>query len=173
VSDGADVRDLIPRDERIHHIHLESACNIGEKRNYACSRASGEIIAHFDDDDWSHPDRLMDQYCRLRDSAKAVTGYYSMEFTGYGERWLFTGNRQWALGTSLFYRRDWWERHPFLAVQIGEDKEFAKHAAECGELVSVEAGGLMRATNHDGNTSPRLMGQPGWSRIDSHIATPA
>jgi glycosyltransferase involved in cell wall biosynthesis len=52
LADGEDVKDLVPSDERIRLIHLAESRSIGEKRNFGCERSSGEIICHWDDDDW-------------------------------------------------------------------------------------------------------------------------
>ena len=153
-----DVRDLIPDDERIRLIHLEGTIGIGDKRNFGCERAAGEVIAHWDDDDHSGPDRLADQLSRLEESGKSVTGYHSMKFTD-GERWWkYSGSPNYALGTSLVYRRAWWQRSRFRAVQIGEDNQFVAEAAAAGELATADAGELMHATIHGGNTSRRNMG---------------
>jgi glycosyltransferase involved in cell wall biosynthesis len=46
------------RNERVHYLHSAGRMPVGAKRNWllACSR--GEIVAHFDDDDWYAPDYL-------------------------------------------------------------------------------------------------------------------
>src|SRR5581483_6186815 len=54
VDDGADsVADLVPADTRIRYLRLSARATVGKKRNLACAAAAGEIIVHFDDDDWS------------------------------------------------------------------------------------------------------------------------
>lgn len=159
VADGADVRDLVPADDRVRLIHVAGAPEIGEKRNFGCEQAAGNIIAHWDDDDFSAPGRLADQMQRLGDSGKAVTGYHSMRFTDGAQWWEYTGVRNYSLGTSLVYRHDWWKRHRFPALQIGEDNHFVSEAWNAGELSTAHAGDLMYATIHAGNTSPRMMGE--------------
>ena len=53
IDDGTDaVQDLIPRDDRIRYIRLAERLTIGAKRNLACDLAKGDIILHWDDDDW-------------------------------------------------------------------------------------------------------------------------
>jgi hypothetical protein len=49
-------------------------------------------------------------------------------------------------------------------VQIGEDNQFVAVASAAGELVTADAGDLMHATIHRGNTSPRKMGSA-WTAI--------
>lgn len=162
LADGESVRDLIPDDDSIQLLELSGAAQIGEKRNLACSRARGEIIAHWDDDDYSDPRRLEDQVQRLLTSRKAVTAYRTMRFTNGQKWWLYNGSAQAAVGTSLCYRRDWWRDHPFQSLQVGEDAGFAATANAKGQLVVCEAGDLMHATIHPQNTSPRSLSGPSW-----------
>jgi glycosyltransferase involved in cell wall biosynthesis len=159
VADGEDVRDLIPNDERITLIHLAETRSIGEKRNFGCERADGEFICHWDDDDSSGPERLASQIETLcRDGNKAVAGFHSMRFTD-GERWYkYIGTQNYALGTSLCYRKDWWAVNRFQALQVGEDNHFVSSAHAARRLVTADAGDLMYATIHKGNTSPRSFG---------------
>lgn len=141
------------------------AGTIGEKRNRLCEAARGEIILHWDDDDWSAPGRIADQVRRLMDSGKAVTGYNVMRFTD-GSRWWKNSNQsRLAFGTSLCYRRGWWASHRFPEIQLGEDSFFLNAARRENQLIAVDAGDLMYATNHAGNTSKRTIGQ-GWELVD-------
>lgn len=166
IADGADVRDLVPEDPTIRLMHVDRAMNVGEKRNYGCEHAAGEIIAVWDDDDYSAPGRLADQVSRLVDSGKAVTKYNAMKFTD-GERWWkFNGVEEMVLGTSLCFRRSYWAKNPFEHRQIGEDHEFGKVARSAGQLeMAGDAGDLMYATIHPGNTSPRTLNNPVWKPL--------
>lgn len=165
VSDGENVADLIPPEVR--HLHLAGQPKIGEKRNAGCDVARGEIVAHFDDDDFSAPGRLADQLQRLRESGKAVAGYHSMRFTDGAAWWKYCGASCYALGTSLCYRRDWWERNRFEPVHVGEDNGFVMRANREQQLVSADAGELMWATIHAGNTSPRKTNTDSWRLLSA------
>lgn len=145
-------------------VYLPSSLrSIADKRNLACALADGEYICHWDDDDWSAPERIADQVQRLESSFVSVTGYHSMLFheaaTGRAAKYL--SDRHYALGTSLFYRRQWWETHKFQdppeTPNVGEDNAFVRQAREVGELISVDAGQIMVARAHIGNTSPKNM----------------
>ncbi len=46
------------KDDRVHYTHILKRLTIGEKRNQLLKEAKGEIIAHFDDDDFYSPDYL-------------------------------------------------------------------------------------------------------------------
>ncbi len=128
---------------------------IGAKRNWLCGQARGTIIAHFDDDDYNSPARLMDQVTRLLESGAQVTGYHSMRFTDGTRWWKYTGAPDYGLGTSLVYRKDFWVDNPFPELQVGEDNYMVGQARRVNGIVSVDAGTMQIATVHPGNTSPR------------------
>src|SRR5678816_1554718 len=69
-----------PEGEGIRYHQMFRQMTIGAKRNIAVSRAAGDIIIHFDDDDWSAPERMEDQVTRLVASGVGLTGYHSMIF---------------------------------------------------------------------------------------------
>jgi hypothetical protein len=165
IADGEAVADLVPDDRRIRLIHLDGdPLSIGEKRNLGCEYANGDVIAHFDDDDFSAAGRVEDQVGRLIETGKAVSGYHSMKFTDGANWWQYKGEHNYSLGTALVYRRDWWAAHRFPALQVGEDAEFAKTAWDAGQLATVNAGELMHASIHPENTSPRSMGS-NWEKL--------
>lgn len=169
VADGDDVSDLVPSaDSRVRLVCAGGRMAIGAKRNFGCGLAAGDLIAHWDDDDYSAPGRLDDQVLRLEGSARMVTGYSTMRFTDGARWWEYrptTDPRLFALGTSLLYRKGWWMAHPFHDVQVGEDSGFVAVAAAAGELVTAPAGELMHATIHAGNTSKRVLCGTNWKEI--------
>src|SRR5690606_1169828 len=59
VDDGTDpIGDLIPEEVGIRYLRLDKKLSLGEKLNIACENSKGEVIAHWDDDDWYGPQRL-------------------------------------------------------------------------------------------------------------------
>lgn len=46
------------KDPRVHYTHSSKRLTLGEKRNYLLDKSQGEIIAHFDDDDFYAPKYL-------------------------------------------------------------------------------------------------------------------
>ena len=75
VDDGTDpVKELIPTDDCMRYIRLAYRATIGEKRNRACEQARGDIIAHWDDDDWQAPQRLRYQVEALLRAGAALCG---------------------------------------------------------------------------------------------------
>jgi glycosyltransferase involved in cell wall biosynthesis len=165
VSDGEDVRDLAEGLPGVRLIHVAEARQIGAKRNFGCGRAQGEVVCHFDDDDYSAPERIEAQVAALEaHPGKSVTGFHSMKFTDGGTWWKYSGGMHYALGTSLCYLRAFQQAHPFPALQVGEDNGFVGTAWALNELHTDDAGELMHATIHAGNTSPRSIGSA-WTRL--------
>ncbi len=130
LDDGEDrVADLIPADPRIRYVALDGRLVLGDKRNRACELARGEVIAHWDDDDWQAPHRLSYQVGELlaRDAGVCGPGRLLFVDPAAGRAWLYTGcggARPWVAGSGLCYRRELWERNPFDAVGVGEDNRF-------------------------------------------------
>jgi GT2 family glycosyltransferase len=157
IADGKEVKDLIPDREDIRLIHVEDGRNIGVKRNFGVENARGKYIAHWDDDDISAPDRLLDQVDRIRASGKPVTGYNQVDFIDRDAWWRYTGDDNFAPGSSLLYEKEWAQQHPFPPIQIGEDGKFVEAARERAEIVTVPSNGMLTATIHPGNTTPRIL----------------
>lgn len=134
--------------------------NIPGKRNECCAFAQGEIIMHIDSDDFSAPGRMDAQVQLLQESEKHVAGFYSMFFYRVPTRewWYYRADAGYALGTSLCYKREWQQAHPFPeALPVGEDNHFVKTAKKAGELISVDVANLMFARIHENNSSPKEM----------------
>ena len=154
IVDDADLPSFPEPPAGIGYVRVPRRLTIGAKRNLACSRAQGDVVIHFDDDDWSAPQRMTDQVERLIATGAPITGYHSMLFEDTaGRRWKYCGNPHYALGTSLCYEREFWQRQPFPDRDTGEDNAVVMRAR--AELVAVDAGELMVARIHSGNTSPK------------------
>jgi O-antigen biosynthesis protein len=152
-DDGDDL--LRFADEDIDVSIVSRCASLGIKRNAAVSIASGDIIAHWDDDDWNHPDRLQLQVRALVESGRSVTGFRRMHFWDGAVCRMYSGAPNYAIGTSLCYRRQWAITHPFRSLNIGEDNEFVRDAQKHGELSVTDGLGLMVAWTHRNGTSPR------------------
>ncbi len=129
---------------------------IAEKRNRCCELTSGEIIAHFDSDDWSAPERISSQVRLLEESGKAVTGYCTMPFwdeVSKTPHFYRNNPHTWAVGTSLCFLRSWWETHRFYEHKYSrEDNGFSDGARNAKQIVTVPCGHMMVARLHAGNT---------------------
>jgi glycosyltransferase involved in cell wall biosynthesis len=127
VDDGDDkVKDLIPIDPRVRYIEI-SRVSTGQKRNVCCEEARGEVICHFDDDDFSAPDRIAAQVKQLEDSGKPVTGYSTLLFWDVLARQAKIYRAQvkgYICGTTFCYLKSFWQVHPFRDKQEGSDNDF-------------------------------------------------
>src|SRR5439155_11592126 len=50
--------DLLPRDDRFRRVAAEPGISLGEARNLGCNEAAGDLIAHWDENDWHSARRL-------------------------------------------------------------------------------------------------------------------
>ncbi len=141
-----------------------SKASIGEIRNNLIARTPRNcLIAHWDHDDWSSPERLAQQVAVIQAGA-AITGYHDLPFYDVEQdRVLFYQSNMtgYAVGTSLMYRREVWERTPFPDQSVGEDAAW-QHAVrrEQGHCVVsttsvLDGKPLMVARQHSGCASQK------------------
>lgn len=128
LDDGEEeIRDLIPDDPRIHY-HFEDKRRItGDKRNRVNELAQGEIICHWDDDDWSAETRIEDQVARLQESEKQVTGYSVLYFWNVTIEKAFYYKAQrkgYVCGTTLCYYKKFWETRKYRHRHEATDNDF-------------------------------------------------
>ena len=171
VDDGADaVDDLIPPDPRIRYHRVERQATLGAKRNLACSLARGELLAHWDDDDWMPPHRLSTQLRAL--AAKPAAGACGLAQVRFfdpvaGRAWEYRWPeraRPWLAGGTLMFRRATWERRPFPQLNEGEDTRWV-WALPAGAVAAIPDPGLYAALVHGGNTSRKRPGEARWQPI--------
>ncbi|MGH2497396.1 MAG: glycosyltransferase [Ktedonobacteraceae bacterium] len=130
IDDGSDpVDDLIPEDARICYTRLNAKAALGAKRNRACEQARGDIIAHWDDDDWQAPRRLSYQVEALLREGTDVCGIHNLLFYDMDAEcaWRYVypeHQRAWLSGSTLCYRRAFWDSNRFAAINVGEDARF-------------------------------------------------
>lgn len=148
----------------IEILECPQGMKLGAKRNWMVQRAAPGVILHWDDDDWSHAERMSEMVNALQ--FVPVSGYYSILFAapdGTIRLYDYHSPRH-ALGTSLAYRREWWESHPFVPhAHVQEDHTFATEAARMHAIRTFPGHHRMVARDHAGNTSSRNYGSPGYT----------
>jgi glycosyltransferase involved in cell wall biosynthesis len=113
---------------------------IGYYRNITAQLAvaAGATIAiHFDDDDWSHPERVESQVADLEASGRDCAGYRNGIFwlEDAGTAWqYYNGLLPFCMGNSLCYWLAVWKRSPFREINRGEDYEFLRQLDSIGYL---------------------------------------
>ncbi|MCB8983609.1 MAG: glycosyltransferase [Ardenticatenaceae bacterium] len=170
VDDGADaVADLMPNDERVRYFRLETRQTVGAKRNFACEQARGEIIAHWDDDDWMAPWRLSYQLRELQGAGADVCGlatvYYLTAERDRAWQYVYPANgRAWVAGNTLCYAKAFWRQNPFPAVNVGEDTRFVWSKTP-KRIIQLADPTFMVALIHGGNVSPKRPQGERWRQV--------
>jgi len=139
--------------------------------------AAGEILCHFDSDDWSDETRVESQIHFMLETKKAMVGYDKMFFVDEQKRLLWKYQGPLPIGTSLMYTREYWMRHPFPEHKhYGSDSVFAQDAFKTKDTAAVDAGNLMVARIHTSNTAPKPIQHRNnyrpadWSRLPAKFA---
>lgn len=138
IDDGKEsISSLLPDHSKIKYFYTEPIGTIGKKRNDACKKANGQIIMHWDDDDWYAPDWISKQVDFLITSRADICGIEHVNFysTQTDTLWVGTAkNRnnpakpnQWLNGATIGYWKTFWVEHPFQDLQTGEDDNFIKN----------------------------------------------
>jgi hypothetical protein len=169
VDDGSDmVKDLIMQlvPDAVY-IYLAEKQVIGTKRNLACEATNGEVICHFDDDDWSAAGRIRDQVTRLLDSSKQMTGYHSITYWNGTRAFRYVSPvPQYAVGTTLCYRKRFWQIHRFPPKKYAEDNTLVHTARNEKQLIAVDARQMMIVRSHATCTSnPEILRQNTWPEV--------
>jgi glycosyltransferase involved in cell wall biosynthesis len=167
VDNGNDgTESLIPKHPAIRYIKLPGGRRpTGEMRNLCCEASQGEVIVHFDSDDWSAADRIEKQVEALGDGN--ITGYRSISF--YDERsgkaYKFCAEiKRYMMGTSLCYKRAWWDSIRFRPqLGVGEDWDFVQRSR--GQYVSADGEQMIVARIHNHQTSVKALNRSEYKEI--------
>lgn len=167
VDDGKDcIADLVPEDERIRYLRLDRRRSMGVKHNLACEMARGEVIVHWDDDDWISSSRISYQVRELREQpAETICGLSRILFydprAQHAWEYRYPGGRPWVIGSTFCYCKRFSERNHFPDMNEGADTTFVWNLHD----VNVHAHPdhtFYVGTVHARNTSPKRTGSPGW-----------
>jgi glycosyltransferase involved in cell wall biosynthesis len=136
IDDGKEpIGYLLPDDHRVRYFYSEPIGTVGTKRNYACREAKGDIIMHWDDDDWHASDWISKQVGFLLESGADVCGIEHVHFFSPVTDTFWQGTslnrnnpnrKSWVNGSTLAYWKSFWALHPFQDRQTGEDDAFLK-----------------------------------------------
>jgi predicted O-methyltransferase YrrM len=171
LDDGADVMaDLMPSDSRIRYVRLDQRRTMGAKHNLACELANGDIIVHWDDDDWMADWRISYQVASLlAQPGDTLCGLSRLFF--YDPRaaraWEYAypdANRPWVIGSTFCYRRDFWDRHKHPDMNEGADTMFVWGLRGIN-VVAHPNRDFYVGLVHPGNTSPKRINGGGWQAL--------
>ena len=173
VDDGPDnISDLVPKDERIRYTRLTRRLSMGAKHNIACEMARGEVIVHWDDDDWNAERRLSYQLSELLShSPDTLWGLSRVLFyePHRNRAWEYiypSGARPWVLGATFCYFKRFWEQHRFPDMNEGADTVFVWNLQNANVLAHQDHTFYV-GTVHAHNTSPKRTETSGWRPMSS------
>ena len=150
---AANIKDLLPADQRITYTRAGQGMKLGMLRNLACQLATGEFIAHWDDDDWYASDRIEKQVQAIGSAPMCVP--QGCHFASEKQAYRLDADPMYGIGSALMYRRDYWMRARFApAAHCGEDSMFIQ---QCSEKARVDGYGLIVASVHDSHTAQRIL----------------
>lgn len=166
-------KDSLPALPIIRYIRTKERLTIGGKRNLACKLAMGDIIVHWDDDDWNAPWRLSYQVTSLLRRKADICGLNKVVYldlnTGMSWKYIYPpGMKTWVSGNTFCYRKSFWQKNPFWDINVGEDHKF---------LIEVRSRKILTLSNpkfivgmiHRDNVSPKLKGH-GWFSLPSNYS---
>lgn len=149
--------------KNIRYVHVPDRLSIGAKRNRLIEMAQGEMIAHFDDDDYYGPNYIQTAVKALEDTSADLAlldafmvGHPETDSFGYyltqvktGIAYNFSDGKvnvlqleklslplvHFCFGFSYIYRRDLWKRNPFSDQNAFEDRKFTRAAIDIGKVI--------------------------------------
>lgn len=154
----AHVASLARDDVRV--VEPAEKLTLGALRNVSVARSRGEVLCHWDDDDWFHPDRVRAELAELsRTGAQAlvledVLLYSPAERTLHWTNWRATEPK--GLPGTLMFRRAAAARYPESGPERarGEDTAAIRDLqARGGYRAMAGAAHLYVYVSHDTNTS--------------------
>jgi glycosyltransferase involved in cell wall biosynthesis len=166
VDEGIDttmIRTLKERDVHIVTVGSDTRLSLGAKFNLGCSLAQGDIICHWDDDDYFAPHRLTHQAQPILEGVADIVGlemdivFNIIDWTAWKcspalHQEIFYGG---VVTGAIMYKKSVWgmnAAHPNKT--IGEDADFLRHLRLFGaKLASLPNNGSFIYIRH-GDTWP-------------------
>ncbi len=181
LDDGSDpVGDIVEGLPNVEYIRLDRRFSIGAKRNLACQRARGEIIAHWDDDDWYAPGRLYYQIGPILAGQADMTGLenaYILHLPdgifwtthSHLHRRMFVGNVHG--GTIMFRKALLTQGMRYPEINLAEDAYLIQQALRSGRrLERLDNNGTFVYIRHGQNAwqfeAGRFLDPGGWQRTE-------
>lgn len=140
--------------------------SIAGKRNELCEYAKGDIIMHFDDDDWFAPDWISRTVKHMQDTGADTTGIdHAWFYKPHSQLWQYRWNGKCAytVGGTMAYKRTIWQQNKFRETKdgFGEDTLFMQkagcvipHSYHDGFVAMIHGN---NSTSHNGvKTNPRF-----------------
>jgi glycosyltransferase involved in cell wall biosynthesis len=176
IDDGSDhIPDVVPDEGLIKYIRLGDKTSVGKKRNLAVEASRGDIILHWDDDDWHARYRIRYQVENLLEKDAEICGINRLLFFDIRTKqlWLYdypAQRKRWLAGGALCYRKSFWQKRKFADVNIGEDTRFV-FQNNLENAIILPDFRFYLAMIHPGNTSPKSLKAPYWKKWEEDLKT--
>lgn len=124
-EDDQITRSIINQIEKLSDIKMvrierPTTEKLGMARNYAIDASNGSHVCIWDDDDWSHPNRISKQYELIKDSPfKASVLMNVLMFDSKHKETYYSGYRDWE--PTLFCEKETLLKVGYLDLERGED----------------------------------------------------
>ncbi len=163
-DDGRDsVADVFAGRPHTTYLRSEVRVPLGAKRNALAEASTGEVLVHFDDDDWQPADRIRRSVEALQVGEVEVVGKSELTFwdlaTGRLHQTAKVGPKHVTAG-SMAYWRTYWASSGFKPDPHTEERQFLKNfEAKVGQLPG-EPWHTVLCIAHGGNVLPKLASMP-------------
>lgn len=140
--------------------------SIATKRNHLCEYARGEIICHFDSDDYFAHDWITKTVAHMQSTGADTTGLSDAYFyRPHSQAWkyIWNGKQKYCIGGTLAYKKSIWQNNRFKETRdgFGEDTLFMRgagrvipHTYDKGFVAMIHGN---NSTSHIGvQTNPRF-----------------
>jgi hypothetical protein len=171
LDDGRqELTDLIPSDSRVRYVRMDHKATMGAKHNLACELARGEVIVHWDDDDWMADWRLSYQVeTLLALPVNTLCGlkrlyFYDPAAERAWEYIYLLEERPWVSGGTFCYRREFWQAHQFPDMNEGADTVFVWGLRDAKIFAHIRHDFYVGVV-HAANTSPKRIHDPAWRPV--------
>lgn len=149
-----------------HLVSYRQFPSLGEKMNYMCGLANGNIIVNIDSDDLFAPDWV--SRCAETIADYDVIGlkkaYFHNPTTGELFAYTYPDSCNNLHGGTMCHTKAFWQRNPYKHMQVGYDVEFTKMNCKTATLDYTDG---FIATIHSGNVSPKNTTGERWQKFEN------
>jgi glycosyltransferase involved in cell wall biosynthesis len=127
-DDGTDpIYDLVKNDSSFKYIRFNEKKPLGYKRNLLASEAKGEILIHFDDDDYYPPSRVSHAVESLMKSEKLIAGSSLCHIYDTSLKKIFVSGpfgQNHATAGTFAYKKEYIKNNKFNDEAIAQEEPF-------------------------------------------------
>jgi len=131
----------------------------GLKRQWLIDRADGDILIHFDDDDYYFRDRIRNAVGALQNSQKLIAGHSKLYVWHMGAQKMTQSGphgENHACCGSFAYKKEYTKLHKFSDVNQGPEPGFTNRFKE--PMIQLDHLKSMICINHGKNTVKKIPG---------------